>query len=59
MKKMASPLKKMKDQFGTKDKLVAAVVTALDKKEEGLAARLKTQSNSKLLRLLEKKAKKA
>jgi hypothetical protein len=55
MKTVKSPLQMMKDQFGTKDKLVAAVVEAInpakDKKAE-LETKLTKQSNKKLFVLL-------
>ena len=52
---MKSPLKRMKDEFGSKDKLVTEVLTALKPfagKEEGLETKLKKQSNTKLFKLL-------
>ena len=52
---MKSPLKRMKDEFGSKDKLVTEVLTALKQfasKEEGLEAKLKKQTNAKLFKLL-------
>jgi len=48
-------IERMKDEFGSKDKLVTEVLTALKPfagKEEGLEARLKKQSNTKLFKLL-------
>ena len=55
MKTVKAPLQLMKDQYGSKDKLVAAVVEALnpgkDKKAE-LETRLTKQSNKKLFTLL-------
>ena len=52
---MKSPMQRMKDEFVSKDKLVAEVVSALKPfagKEEGLEAKLKKQSNLKLFNLL-------
>jgi hypothetical protein len=52
---MASPLKRMKDEFGSKDKLVSAVVAAMKPfagKDEALDEKLKKQSNLKLFKLL-------
>lgn len=52
---MKSPIQRMKDEFGSKDKLVTEVLTALKPfvaKEEGLEAKLKKQTNTKLFKLL-------
>lgn len=52
---MKSPIQRMKDEFGSKDKLVTEVFTALKPfagKEEGLEAKLKKQTNTKLFKLL-------
>jgi predicted Zn-dependent peptidase len=53
---MVSPLKKMQEQFGSKEKLVASVKEALKPLVEKNAAELKnlkTQSTAKLMKLLE------
>jgi len=60
---MKTPLLKMKEQFGSKDKLVESVLSALKnagKTVDGLKERLQKQSNLKLMKLLDRygKAKK-
>lgn len=55
MKTVKTPLQMMKDQYGSKDKLVAAVVEALNpaKEQKGeLETKLTKQSNKKLFTLL-------
>jgi hypothetical protein len=52
---MKTPLQRMKDEYGTKDKLVAAVMDSLGKsgkEKDGLQAKLQKQSNLKLFKLL-------